>query len=165
MINHMLEAIGASGIGSFMAESPSAFPWVETIHVVAITTVIGVIAIVDLRLLGLASTTYSVSRLTKSLLPLTWVGFGLAAVTGALLFSSQPVTYFGNTAFRLKMVLLIAAGLNMAVFHLLTMRGIQLWDRDAPVPGSARAAGLMSIIIWVSIVVCGRWVGFTMSPF
>jgi hypothetical protein len=161
----LLEAIAASGIGTFMAENASAFPWVETIHVVAITTVIGVIAIVDLRLLGLASTTYAVSRLTKSLLPLTWVGFGLALVTGLLLFSSQPVTYFGNFAFRMKMLLLVAAGLNMAVFHVLTMRGISLWDRDAPVPTSAKVAGLLSMFIWILIVICGRWIGFTMSRF
>jgi hypothetical protein len=164
-MNEILDAIGASPIGSFMAESATAFPWVETVHVVAITTVIGVIAIVDLRLIGVASTSYSISRLTKALLPLTWFGFALAAVTGLLLFSSQPVTYFHNFAFRTKMVLLIAAGLNMVVFHLVTMRGIALWDRDAPVPGAAKAAGVLSILIWVLIVICGRWVGFTMAPF
>lgn len=164
-MNNLLEAIGASSIGSFMAASPLAFPWVETVHVVAMATVVGVIAVVDLRLIGVASTSYSISRLTKALLPLTWSGFALALVTGLLLFSSQPVTYFNNFAFRMKMVLLVAAGLNMVVFHLVTMRGIALWDRDAPVPGAARAAGLLSIAIWVLIVICGRWIGFTTSPF
>jgi len=81
------------------------------------------------------------------------------------MFSSQPATYFGNFAFRMKMLLLLAAGLNMAVFHLLTMRGISLWDRDAPVPLAAKAAGLTSMLIWVLIVAFGRWIGFTMSPF
>lgn len=165
MIHSSLEALGASPMGTFMAENASAFPWVETIHVMAITTVIGVIAIVDLRLVGLASTAYPVSRLTKALLPLTWVGFAIAVVTGLLLFSSQPLTYYENFAFRMKMVLLIAAGLNMAVFHLLTMRGIALWDRDAPIPLSAKFAGLLSMLIWILIVIFGRWIGFTMSPF
>ena len=164
-MQHWLEAIGGSRIGLFMAENAAAFPWVETTHVIAISTVIGVIAIVDLRLIGLASTSYAVSRLTKSLLPLTWIGFTLALLSGLLLFSSQPVTYFNNFAFRMKMVLLIAAALNMAVFHLLTMRGIALWDRDAPVPTAAKMAGLISMIIWILIVICGRWIGFTMSPF
>jgi hypothetical protein len=164
-MNHILEAIGASGIGTFMAENPMAFPWVETVHVAAIATVIGVIAIVDLRLIGVAAMSYSISRLTKALLPLTWAGFALALITGLLLFSSQPVTYFNNFAFRMKMLLLFAAGMNMVVFHLVTMRGIALWDRDAPVPMAARVAGVFSILIWVLIVVCGRWIGFTMSPF
>lgn len=165
MIHEYLEALGNSQIGVFMAENPSAFPWVETFHVMAITTVIGVIAIVDLRLIGVASTSYPVSRLTKSLLPLTWIAFACAVVTGLLLFSSQPLTYYDNFAFRMKMVLLVAAGFNMVVFHLLTMRGIALWDRDAPVPVAAKVAGILSILIWILIVIFGRWVGFTMSPF
>jgi len=164
-MDEFLQAIGNSPVGVFMAENPSAFPWVESAHVVAVVTVIGVIAIVDLRLLGLASLSYSVSRLTKALLPVTWIAFALAAVTGLLLFTSQPVTYFANFAFRMKMVLLLAAGLNMALFHIFTMRGIALWDRDAPVPPAARVAGGLSVLIWVLIVACGRWIGFTMAPF
>lgn len=165
MIHQYLEALGASPIGVFMAENASAFPWVETFHVMAITTVIGVIAIVDLRLIGVASTAYPVSRLTRALLPVTWIAFAFAMVTGLLLFSSQPLTYYDNFAFRMKMVLLVAAGFNMVVFHLLTMRGIALWDRDAPVPVAAKVAGILSILIWILIVIFGRWVGFTMSPF
>ncbi|MEO9133181.1 MAG: hypothetical protein ABI240_18495, partial [Sphingomonas sp.] len=125
----------------------------------------GVIAMVDLRLLGLASQSYSVSRLTKALLPITWVAFACAVVTGLLLFSSQPATYYANFAFRMKMLLLLAAGFNMVLFHIFTMRGIALWDRDSAVPPAARVAGLLSLITWVLVVGCGRWIGFTMAPF
>jgi len=53
----------------------------------------------------------------------------------------------------------------MAVFHLLTARGMPLWDRDARVPLSAKVAGLISLLIWATIVALGRWIGFTMAPF
>lgn len=161
----IMEAIGASAIGEFMAASPFAFPAVETVHVIAITTVIGFIAVVDLRLIGLASTGYPVTRLSRSLLPVTWIAFALAVVTGALLFASQPVTYFDNTAFRFKMVLILLAGLNMLAFHHGTMRGIAAWDRDGPIPAPARLAGLLSLAIWILVVAFGRWIGFTTSPF
>jgi hypothetical protein len=164
-MDDLLTTIGDSAIGRFMAENPAAFPWVESVHVVSIVTVIGVIAIVDLRLLGVAGRDYAISRLTKALLPTTWIAFAFAAVTGALLFTSAPTTYFGNTAFRVKMALLLAAGLNMALFHVFTMRGIALWDRDARVPAGAKAAGALSLLIWVLIVGCGRWIGFTTAPF
>ena len=164
-MDEILDAIANSPVGVFMAENTMAFPVVETMHVIAIVTVIGVIAIVDLRLLGVAGRDYAISRLTKALLPTTWIAFALAALTGALLFTSQPVTYFANTAFRLKVALLFAAGLNMALFHVFTMRGIAFWDRDAPVPPSARIAGALSLLIWVLIAGCGRWVGFTTAPF
>ena len=165
MFYAFLQWINDTAIGTVIRENGVVFPWLEVLHVIAISTVFGSVAIVDLRLLGLASTTYPVSRLTRSMLPMTWIGFGFALVTGTLLFSSQPINYFENTAFRCKMLLLIAAGLNMAVFHLLTMRGLPLWDRDAPTPMAARVAGGLSILIWVLIVGFGRWIGFTLSPF
>ena len=165
MFYELLQSINDSAIGTLVRENGLLFPWLEVLHVLAISVVVGSIAIVDLRLIGLASTTYPISRLTKSMLPMTWIAFAFALASGALLFSSQPINYFENTAFRGKMLLLLAAGLNMAFFHLLTMRGLALWDRDAPTPLAARIAGIMSILIWVLIVAFGRWIGFTLSPF
>jgi hypothetical protein len=165
MLDSFLQILYDSAIGTLVRENGLVFPWLEVAHVLSITTVVGTIALVDLRLVGLASTSYPISRLTKALLPLTWIAFGFALVTGALMFTGQPTTYFNNFAFRMKMVLLLAAGLNMAVFHLLTMRGISLWDRDAPVPMAAKVAGILSMIIWALIVAFGRWIGFTTSPF
>jgi hypothetical protein len=165
MLDQIFQTLHDSSVGTVIRENGIVFPWLEVVHVMAITTVVGTIALVDLRLVGLASTNYPISRLTKALLPLTWIAFAIAFVSGALMFSSQPANYFANFAFRMKMVMLLAAGLNMAVFHLLTMRGISLWDRDAKVPGAAKAAGLLSMVIWVTIVALGRWIGFTMSPF
>ncbi|WP_404714176.1 DUF6644 family protein [Sphingomonas sp. MMS24-J13] len=165
MLDQIFTALNDSAIGTTIRENGIVFPWIEVVHVMAITIVVGTIALVDLRLVGLASTNYPVSRLTKALLPLTWIAFAIAFVSGALMFSSQPAKYFANFAFRMKMVMLLAAGLNMAVFHLMTMRGISLWDNNAKVPGAAKAAGLISMVIWVTIVALGRWIGFTMSPF
>jgi hypothetical protein len=165
MLDQIFQAIHDSAIGTLVRENGIIFPWLEVVHVMAITTVFGTIALIDLRLLGLASNSYPISRLTRAVLPLTWIAFAFAFVSGALLFSSQPATYFGNFAFRMKMLMMLAAGLNMAVFHLLTMRGISRWDRNARVPTAAKVAGLTSMVIWIAIVALGRWIGFTMSPF
>ncbi len=160
-----LDWIADSALGRYMAESPTAFPIAEMVHVLAIATVIGVIAIVDLRLIGWASTGYRVSRLTRTLLPITWAGFAIAVLSGVLMFSSQPHVYFDNLAFRLKLLALLGAGLNMLAFHFLTWRAIDAWD-DAPAgPVAVRAAGAISLALWVLVVFLGRWIGFTMDPF
>lgn len=164
MIESVLEALGNSAIGTYVAEDPVAFPWIETGHVVSLVLVFGSILLVDLRLMGLASRDYPVNALTRTILPITWVAFILAAVTGGLMFASNPYGYWGNTAFRAKLVLLVLAGVNMAVFHLVTQRGGRL-DRPGPLPGGARLAGLLSVLLWIGIVACGRWIGFTMAPF
>jgi hypothetical protein len=131
----------------------------------ATALVLGVISIVDLRLMGLAATGYRTSRLMRALLPLTWGAFIVALVTGVLLFTSQPALYLENTAFRIKLALLLLAGLNMAIFHLWTQRGIAVWDEEGPIPVGARLAGLISLCLWVGVVFAGRFVGFTIDAF
>ena len=84
-------------------------------------------------------------------------------IAGSLLFISQATAYFASTTFRIKMAILVLAGINMLVFELITVRGVQEWDRK-PVPAlPARLAGGLSILLWGSVVACGRWIGFTMQ--
>jgi hypothetical protein len=141
-------------------ESDWLFPSIETVHVLALVLVVGSILMVDLRLLGIANRGRSVRSITAERLPLTWSAFAVAAIAGSLLFSSKAVTYYDDLPFRLKMVCLALAGLNMAWFHAFTFRRVAEWDRGAP-PPAARIAGAISLILWVTIVGAGRWVGFT----
>ena len=68
-------------------------------HVAAISVVFGMIAVLDLRLIGIAFKDYAVTDLSRQVLPWTWVAFAVAAVTGALMFSGQAVKYSANFAF------------------------------------------------------------------
>src|SRR5215468_7690816 len=99
-----------------------AFTTIELIHVAAVSLVIGTIAIVDLRLIGLASTKRPFRELARATLPWTWVAFAIAAVSGSLLFISQATEYFGKTVFQVKLFILLLAGINMLVFELITAR-------------------------------------------
>jgi hypothetical protein len=76
------------------------------------------------------------------------------------MFTTSAHTYFGNAAFQLKALALLAAGLNMVVFQLLTARGIAAWDLGTP-PRAARIAGVLSLLLWAAVVLLGRWIGFT----
>lgn len=161
----LLHYLASTGLALAIKESPSLFPWLEVVHVIAISTVLGSILFVDLRLLGLASTDMILSRLLHSLLPITWIAFALAAISGGLLFLSQTVAYMQNFAFRLKLLMLLLAGLNMAIFHLVTQRNLALWNSGAVAPRTARLAGALSLSIWITVAGAGRWIGFTISKF
>jgi hypothetical protein len=115
---------------------------------------------VDLRLIGVASRERPVRQLTADVLPWTWISFVLAAISGFLMFSSSATKYLDDGPFRVKLALLVLAGVNMAVFHCLPYRRVQEWDRAAP-PLAAKLAGGVSLLLWIGIVFCGRWVGFT----
>ncbi|MBX3563550.1 MAG: hypothetical protein KF730_03130 [Sphingomonas sp.] len=143
-----------------MRESATAFPWVETLHVIAITTVLGTIAIVDLRLLGVRAHRRGALQLIKDMLPFTWAAFALAVVTGLLLFASDATGYVEKGPFRGKMLFIVAAGINMAVFHLTAYRKIDKWDEAAPPPLAVRIAGGTSLALWIAVTFAGRWIGF-----
>src|SRR6185437_13721941 len=113
-------ALEASPVGDFVASNVVAFPVIECVHVVALVTVIGTIAVVDLRLLGWGSRPCAVTEIANDALPWTWGAFALAAITGTLMFVSKAHIYVQVPWFWLKMAAMLLAGINMAVFHFFT---------------------------------------------
>ncbi len=152
-------------LAQYISTSEWAFPMLESVHVVAITTVLGTIAIMDLRLLGWAGTGWKVTETSHDTLRWTWGAFAVALLTGSLLFTSKAANYAPNPWFEGKMVLMLLAGVNMAVFHLLTWRRVGGWDAAAAPPTAARIAGGLSLAFWIGIVFMARVVGFTLDRF
>ncbi len=136
------------------------FPTIESIHVLAVVLVVGTISIVDMRILGLPSREKAVRRLTAEVLPCTWGAFAVAVVTGFLLFSSSAVTYAAAWPFQYKMLLLVLAGINMVIFHLLPYRTVHLWDALTHPPIGAKIMAGLSLSLWIGVICCGRWIGF-----
>ena len=150
-----------SMLGQAVSQSTWLFPAVETVHVIALALVVGSIAVLDLRLLDRSWRTRAVTELTLDVLPWTWASFATAVVTGFMMFSSAATKYAADIPFRIKMLLLLLAGVNMLVFHKFTYRGVAGWDHGVPTPRAAKAAGGLSLLFWIGVVTCGRWVGFT----
>ena len=157
-----LQWVHATAVARVIRENEIIFPWIEAAHVLTIVLVVGTIVIVDLRLLGLASLDRAATRVMREMLPYTWAAFVVAVITGTLLFASNAMTYAHNFYFQGKLVLLGAAGLNMALFHFFSVRGIDGWDMTGRTPFAAKAAAGFSLILWVSVVTFGRWIGFTL---
>ena len=101
-----------------------------------------------------------VTELAHLLLPWAWAGFAVQVITGAMLFSSEAVHMQRNPAFRLKMFLILMAGVHAFVFHLTVYRNVAAWDESAAPPVGAKLAGAISILLWVGIVAAGRFIGF-----
>jgi hypothetical protein len=150
-----------SPLGVAIAESDWLFPTIETVHVIAIALVVGSIVALDLRLLGLSWKKRAVTEVAADVLPLTWICFVIAVIAGALMFVSAARKYAYDLPFQLKMVLLVLAGINMAIFHIFTYARVQAWNHQAITPRGARIAAALSLLFWISILGCGRLVGFT----
>jgi uncharacterized membrane protein len=141
------------------------FPTLESIHVMALVTVLGTVFIVDLRMLGWTSNKFALTKIAKDTLPWTWGAFVLAAITGSLLWISKAQDYMNNPWFLLKMGAMALAGLNMMYFHFMTWRTVEHWDRDASMPPAVKVAAALSIVLWVCVTFFGRAIGFTLGQF
>lgn len=156
-------ALENSGLAQYIASSEIAFPTLETLHVIAITTVMGTIAIMDLRLLGLTSRKWTMTSVSKDTLKLTWIAFACAVLTGGLLFISKATTYMVNPYFLWKMALIAAAGINMAIFHLGAWRSVGGWETGAYIPTATKVSAALSLGFWIVVIFCGRVIGFTLG--
>lgn len=160
----ILQALQSSAIaGAVAGDAPEyqwLFPIIETCHVLTVATVFGSIFMVDMRLLGLAERGSAVSRLSSEILPYTWSAFILSALFGSLLFTSKAEQYFYNLQFRLKFLFMALAGVNMLIFQLGVYRKVRDWDQQWPPPAAARAAGALSLTLWIAVIFMGRWIGF-----
>ncbi len=135
------------------------FPFLESIHVLAIGLVVGSILMVDLRLLGVTALSYPVSRMVRELTPWTWGAVVAASVTGFGMFVTRATAYVENPAFQLKFLFLLLAFVNMALFQFRTFRRVRNWDHAVSIPLPAKATGAASLVLWVAIILAGRWTG------
>lgn len=160
-LSPIFEFMQNSALSEYLRTSLKAMPIVAAIHVMAVATVFGTIVLVDLRLLGYPNVQRSFGKLHHELLQWTWIAFGIAFGTGVLLLIVNAVTYHRNTVLWLKMIAIVLAGINMLVFELVTAKSVSKWDKGALPPPAARTAGALSIILWISVIFLGRWIGFT----
>ncbi len=159
MLN-FLEWLGGTSWSIALLESLYVWPLLESTHVLSLGLFVGTAVINDLRLLGWTMNRVPVSEVTGRLLPWTRIGFVVMVATGVLLFYANPVRYYHNIFFRLKVLLLIAAGLNAFVFHRGIHRRVAEWDLDPVLPREARVAGAVSLVCWALIVVTGRMIAY-----
>jgi hypothetical protein len=139
------------------------YPSVEIVHIAGIGLLFGSIAVFDLRLLGL-SKSIPVRALANHVLPWTAASFVLIVPSGLMMFTAHASDFIQSGVFVLKMGLILAAGLNAALFHTITFRTADVWDseemRKLPPPPSARLAGALSLLLWILVIACGRLLAY-----
>jgi uncharacterized membrane protein len=151
----------ARTVGSFVTETPWVWPTCETLHFVGLTLLLGVVLLVDLRVMGVLKGVSFASL--HRLLPWAALGFGVNVITGMLFFTGMPVQYIHNPSFYWKMVLVMVAGLNAVYFTLFD----EPWDLgpgdDAPF--SAKFAAVSAMVLWIGVLYCGSMLPFLGNAF
>lgn len=152
-----LLSAGALGVASFM-QTDWGWPIVESIHFMGLTLLFGSIAAWDLRLLGMCK--HVPLRAFHRLVPVAVLGFAINVSSGSMFLMTDADQYVYNPAFHLKLLFLSLAGLNVLVFYLTMFRRVNALGPAGADPYSAKVAGAVSLICWMSIIVCGRMITF-----
>jgi hypothetical protein len=152
--------LGDTPWSSGLHESQYAYSIIESVHVWTLALFLGTVAMFDLRLTGLALRNVPVSEVVNRLLPWTIVGFIIMVITGSMLFFAIPLRSFQNIFFRFKMLLLIAAALNIWLFHSRVYPNLAAWDAEPRPPKRVRLAGAISLGLWCCIVISGRMIAY-----
>jgi hypothetical protein len=142
-----------------MRESEWIFPFIETVHVLALSVLLFPTALMDLRLMDLVMRDERISQVRSQLMPWIWSGFAAMIVSGIFVLWSHPVKYYNSPFARAKAVLLILAGVNAVVFELTRGRDVAAWDHGH-IPLKVKLAGGISLIVWIGIVVMGRAIAY-----
>lgn len=135
------------------------YPIVEIIHIVGFVVLVGAAIMFDLRLLGV-SRALPVTGMERHLLRAARLSLLLVVPSGLLMFVAHATEMADNPAFRLKLVLLLAAAVNAGVFHRAPLRSVTQWDRHARAPFAARVAAALSLVLWIGVITCGRLLAY-----
>ena len=146
-----LEWLQNTSLAIFVAETLWAYPLLETLHTLGMALLLGTLGLINLRVLGYKRVLPLLP--TADLLPIAWVGFTVNAISGLLLFTSDAVNFFMSNTFRVKITLIILAGINAAILT----RRIYAGPVGEPVESAGtRALAATSLVFWVVAVICGR---------
>jgi uncharacterized protein DUF6644 len=143
-------------IGTSIRESSVVFPVLEGSHLLGLGISVGTIMVSDLRLFGVILKKEKMSDVMHHILPWSILGFAFMLVTGVFLFWSEAEKCYNSVWFRWKLVFLVVAAINVAIFHTTIYRRMDRWDLDIPPPTGAKLAGICSLLSWGLVIAAGR---------
>lgn len=138
-------------------------PTSQSIHILAVSIVFGSACMINLRLLGVGRSGRSVSQLSATLVPWMWRGLAVLLATGIVQTVAEPVRQFVTPMFWAKMTMIIIVATMTVLYAKAVRRNAPAWDAAASRPAQAKAFAILSTLLWLAIIVCGRFIGYTWS--
>jgi uncharacterized membrane protein SirB2 len=157
MIREFCRWLAATDLSEHIQDIFWVIPTVQTVHIVSIAIVMTSMAMLDLRLVGIAGRRQSLTDMAARFLPWVWTALAVLLCSGTILIIGEPARDLMNKVFWLKMSLLATAVVLAWIFQHMLRRNGSFWDRHR---AAAIALGSVSLLIWVGIVGAGRWIAY-----
>lgn len=157
-----MEALAAWFEGTWLNSAVGSYWWAwpvaETFHFIGLSLLVGVIGILDLRMLGMARG-LSIASMHR-LVPWGVAGFVINVLTGTAFIAGDPGRFLLSGAFQIKLVLIAIAGVNVVVFYLAIFRKTYDWPPDYDAPVEAKVIATISLALWLGVTLIGRFMAF-----
>ena len=154
------QQLQSTAFGTALAESTFAFPFIEGVHLIGLSLSVGLLFLIDLRLIGVFLRNVPVPQLLHQLRPLILSGFGAIFISGVLLFWSEAATVLHSPAFPVKFFFIFLGGLNALYFELVLAKQPAVQENHAVLPANVRYAGAASLTLWVLVIIAGRLIPY-----
>jgi len=145
-----------SGPATMVRDSTWIFPLLEVIHIYSLIAVTGLIGAYDLRLLGRALMHTPLTTVSHSILRWIWLPVLVNALTGTMLFASKATEYVVNSAFQLKIALIVAG----VLFHVIMLRKTAATSARPEASVMVRLLVVISLSVWAGVIVVSRWIAY-----
>ena len=169
MVRGLFEWIDLLPSSVAIRESENLYSYLLVSHVAGMALFAGLVLMMDLRLIGVGNMRTPFSELQRRLFPMQMAGMIITAISGLLLVYAEPLRFYANFQFWLKVVLMLLASINALAFHRTTFLSAKTWDMDRVLPYGARLAGVVGLALWGAVVVAGRliaynWFSLSLAP-
>ena len=154
----VFEWLEYTDLAIYIRQSPLLFPAIEIIHIIGFIFLVGSAFLFDIRLLGIGRK-LSVKDVADYVLPWSRLSLIVVVPSGLLLFITQATALSTNQVFGIKLILILLAFTNAGIFHRFTFRSVSTWT-TSETPVAAKAAALISLTLWASVVTCGRLIAY-----
>jgi uncharacterized membrane protein len=159
-VDRFIEWIVTTPLSLFLQSEEALTATLQTIHILCVAVVLSAAAMLDLKLLGFVGKDQSLPEMVRRYLPVAWVAVVILAITGGLLIIAEPVRELLALPFQLKMLMLVAVIILTVAFQRTVTTNAGRWDNPRAQPRGARITALVSLALWLSIIVAGRWIAY-----
>lgn len=160
LIHEFMQSLQDMHLATELRESSLAYPIILSTHLTGMGLFGAMIAMTDLRILGIAMKDRPMADVHNQLRPFKHLGLTLVVICGALLAYSKAAIYWPNPFFQTKLTLLALVGIHALVFRGPVYKNLAEMDRTGQVTGAAKLAAVISLVLWISLVAAGRWIGY-----
>jgi hypothetical protein len=141
-----------------------ALPLIQWVHIIGASVICGSVVMMSLRMMGLLRFSPPLADMARRLLPWTWGAIAVNVATGIIMVIDRPTRALDATSFPYKMLFLIVATLLSIYFAITLRRDPEYWEKSARHRAMARVVGALSVVLWLGIIIAGRWIFYSRIP-